>query len=71
MHTGINRYSTQHVEFSLSGIDYTRTGPLVTSRIRSDICTLFFGSDVLPCLTSNNLETTYDTIIKAVFMHSA
>ena len=49
------------------------TGPSVTSRKRSNICGLFFGSDVLPCLNSNNLkvETTHDKIIKVVFMHSA
>ena len=52
------------VEFSLSAIDYTRTGPSVTSRKRSDICGLFLGSDVLPYLTSNNLKTTHNKIIK-------
>ena len=48
-----------------------RAGPLVTSWKRYDICSLFFGSDILPCLTSNNLKTTHDDIIKIVVMHSA
>ena len=65
-------YATQLLaEFSLSAIDYTRTGPSVTSRKRSDICGLFFGSDVFLCLSGNNLKTTHNKIIKIVFMHSA
>ena len=59
------------VEFSLSAIDYTRIGSSVTSRKKSDICGLFFDSDVLPCLTSYSLKTTHDKIIKIVVMHSA
>ena len=60
-----------NVEFSLSAIDYMHVGSSVTSRKKSDVCGLFFGSDVLPCLTSYNSKTTHDKIIKIVAMHSA
>ena len=51
---GIIDYCMQKNHYSISAIDYTHTGPLMTSE-RSDICGLSFGSDVLPCLTSNDI----------------
>ena len=40
----------------------------MTSRKKSDICGLFFGSDVFAI---NSLKATRDDIIKVVVMHSA
>ena len=51
----IQRNTAILVEFSLFAIDYMRIGPLVMSQKRSDICGIFFESDILSCLTSYDL----------------